>query len=130
MRDEVGDEEEADAIPSDPLMIQSSVVNEDEAPSEDELAPIPFENTARTEIVDPVFDEVWGDIDDSSMQEQTYSRSISQVTATWWNDSFWEDWDNDGVAETLCHRTVGVFWFDSDGIPGPERIILVRNTQC
>ena len=130
VRDEVGDEEEADTIPSDPLMIQSSVVNEDEISSEDELAPIPLENAARTEIVEPVFDEAWGEIDDSSMQEQTYSRSISQVTATWWNDSFWEDWDNDGVAETLCHRTVGVFWFDSDGVPGPERIILVRNTQC
>jgi len=130
VRDEVGDEEATDAIPSDPLMIESSVVDEEERPSENELAPIPFDNEANTEIVNPVFNEAWGDLDDSSMQEQTYSRSISQVTATWWNDSFWEDWDNDGVAETLCHRTVGVFWFDSDGIPGPERIILVRNTHC
>ena len=130
VRDEVGDEEATDAIPSDPLMIESSVVNEEERPSENELAPIPFDNEANTEIVNPVFNEAWGDVDDTSMQEQTYSRSISQVTATWWNDSFWEDWDNDGVPETLCHSTMGVFWFDSDGIPGPERIILVRTKQC
>ena len=130
VRDEVGEEEDANAIPNSPLMIQSSVTDEGEAPSDDELAPILSEFEARAEIVDPVFDEAWGEIDDPSMQEQTYSRSISQVTATWWNDSFWEDWDNDGVAEVPCHRTVGVYWFDSDGIPGPERIILVRNIQC
>ena len=130
VRDEVGEEEETDAIPSNPLMIESSVVKEDETPSGAELSLIPTYNEADIEIVDPVFNQAWGDLDDPSMQEQTYSRSISQVTATWWNDSFWEDWDNDGVAETLCHRTVGVFWFDSDGIPGPERIILVRNTHC
>jgi len=130
VRDEVGDEEATDTIPSDSLMIESSVVNEGEGPSEDELTPIPFYNEADIEIVNPVFNEAWGDVDDASMQEQTYLRSISQVTATWWNDSFWEDWDNDGVPETLCHRTIGVFWFDSDGIPGPERIILVRTTHC
>jgi hypothetical protein len=130
VRDEIGDEEATDTIPSDSLMIESSVVNEGEGPSEGELAPIPFYNEADIEIVNPVFNEAWGDVDDASMQEQTYSRSISQVTATWWNDSFWEDWDNDGVPETLCHRTIGVFWFDSDGIPGPERIILVRTTHC
>ena len=130
VQDEVGEEEETDAIPSSPLMIESSVVKEDETPSGAELSLIPTYNEADIEIVDPVFNQAWGDLDDPSMQEQTYSRSISQVTATWWNDSFWEDWDNDGVAETLCHRTVGVFWFDSDGIPGPERIILVRNTHC
>ncbi len=107
VQDEVGEEEETDAIPSNPLMIESSVVKEDEAPSGAELSLIPSYNDADIEIVNPVFNEAWGDFDDSSMQEQTYSRSISQVTATWWNDSFWEDWDNDGVAETLCHRTVG-----------------------
>ena len=130
VRDEVGVEEDSDTIPNSPLMIQSSVTEEDEAPTEAEISPIPSEYEARVEIVDPVFDEAWGEIDDSSMQEQTYSRSISQVTATWWNDTFWVDWDSDGVAEVLCYRTVGVYWFDSDGIPGPERIILVRNIQC
>ena len=130
VRDEVGEEENSDTIPNSPLMIQSSVTEEGETPSDSELSPIPSEYEARAEIVDPVFDDAWGEIDDSSMQEQTYSRSISQVTPTWWNDTFWEDWDNDGVAEVLCYRTVGVFWFDSDGIPGPERIILVRNIQC
>ena len=130
VRDEVGDEEETDSMPNSPLMLESNVREEGEEPSEDELAPIPSEYEARAEIVDPVFDEAWGEVEDASMEEMTYSRSISQVTATWWNDSFWEDWDNDGTPEVLCHRTVGVYWFDSDGIPGPERIILVRNIQC
>ncbi len=130
VREEVGDEENSDSIPNSPLMIQSNVIEDDESPTDSELSPIPSEYEARVEIVDPVFDEAWGEIDDSSMQEQTYSRSISQVTATWWNDTFWVDWDGDGVQEVLCYRNVGVFWFDSDGIPGPERIILVRNIQC
>jgi len=130
VRDEVGDEEETDAIPNDPLMIETSVVNEDEGPSDAELGPTPADNEADVEIVNPVFNDAWGDVSDDSLQEQTYSRSISQVTATWWNDTFWEDWDNDGVPETLCHTTVGIFWFDSDGIPGPERIILVRTKHC
>ena len=40
VHDEVGDEEATDTIPSDPMMIESSVVNEGEGPSEDELVPI------------------------------------------------------------------------------------------
>jgi hypothetical protein len=130
VRDEVGEEEDTDSVPNDPMMIESSVISTAEGATAEEIAPILADNEADVEIVNPVFNEAWGDVDDASLQEQTYSRSISQVTATWWNDSYWEDWDNDGVPETFCHRTVGVYWFDSDGIPGPERIILVRITHC
>ena len=130
VRDEVGDEGETDQMPQNSLLHEDSVVESDEGPSESELEPLPPANAADAEVVNPIFDDAWGDVSDDSLDQQTYSRSISQVTATWWNDSFWEDWDGDGVAETLCHRSVGVFWFDSDGIPGPERIILIRTLHC
>lgn len=131
IRDEAGEEEEQEGAVESELLDQENYLTDEETTMSDaENTPLPSIATAYTNIVQPVMNAAWEEVSDESAQRSTYSRSVMTVTSTWLNSTEYEDWDGDGVAEVTCTVSVASYWYDNDGIPGPEWIYLWHTKYC
>ena len=114
----------------DPLTDTDAHVSENETATE-----IPDENlSGQGEIMDDLFDDTGDEMDsageDSALEAEHYEDAINNTHAVWWNESFMDDLDGDGVNESTCHRATAVMWLDANNDGNPERAVLYRARYC
>lgn len=114
----------------DPLTDMESHVDENETATE-----IPNENLSdEGEIMANLFTGVEGEMneteDEQAFKAESYENLINGTHAIWWNESFTEDIDGDGLEETTCFRATAIMWLDSNNDSNPERALIYRVKYC
>jgi hypothetical protein len=116
---------------SDPLFDDNAHVTENETDHElDDETGLTEDNEVMEEVFDDTEDELESADDDPALSAEYYEDLINGTHAIWWNETFDEDLDGDGVNETTCHRSTAVVWVDADHDGNPERAIMYRARYC
>jgi PKD repeat protein len=114
----------------DPLTDMEGHVDENETSTE-----IPDKNMSdEGEIIEDLFPGVEDEMNETEGEQayeaEHYEELINGTHAMWWNESFSEDIDGDGLEETTCFRATAIMWRDADNDSNPERVIIYRVKYC
>ncbi|MEO2121014.1 MAG: PKD domain-containing protein, partial [Candidatus Poseidoniia archaeon] len=114
----------------DPLTDMEGHVDDNETSTE-----IPDKNMSdEGEIIEDLFPGVEDEMNETEGEQayeaEHYEELINGTHAMWWNESFSEDIDGDGLEETTCFRATAIMWRDADNDSNPERVIIYRVKYC